>query len=635
MANAILLDPPAGVRSTRMARAQELLQQHFGYPDFRAPQRRVIDSVLSGRDTLAVLPTGGGKSICFQIPAMVLDGFTLVISPLISLMQDQVDAASARGLPAAALNSTLSRQRQQEIHADLEAGRLKLLYTSPERLAKLGPQLAARNLRPALLAIDEAHCIAEWGHDFRPSYRTLRRARSLLGWPPTVALTGSATPEVRIDITRALGLGARSGFDQHLGSFDRRNLWFGVVPVKDDRARWTALLRLLAQDDRVAIVYAPTRNVVEGLTRRLRREGYRAAPYHAGLSKDRRETTLVDFLTDQVEIIVATCAFGMGIDKPNVRLVVHWTMPATPESYYQEAGRAGRDGSFARCILLHGPADGTLPRRQLDVTFPEEALVESIWQDSSRRKGVPGHVLASAQRLARELHPERGPVDWRPVRERRRRATARIAAVERYASEPSCRRAAILRYFGEVLGRCSGCDQCGERRHPGPLPPAAKRRLARLRSALTGHQTPWGGCILDPVALAQLAVHPPASAAALADSPGVGPQVAARLGRLIMTALWAGGAVGPDTEAAPGDSRHLLGALHRWRGTVAAQQAVPEWRVATDRLLHQVVLAAPSSREALARVPGVGPRFLLKHADSVLEVLSREEPDPLRPAPPI
>ncbi|MDZ4674482.1 MAG: ATP-dependent DNA helicase RecQ [Gemmatimonadota bacterium] len=632
MANAILLDPPAGVRSTRIARAQELLQQHFGYPDFRASQRRVIDSVLSGRDTLAVLPTGGGKSICFQVPAMVLDGFTLVISPLISLMQDQVDAACARGLPAAALNSTLSRQRQQQIQDDLEAGRLKLLYTSPERLARLGPQLAARNLRPALLAIDEAHCIAEWGHDFRPSYRTLRRARSLLGWPPTVALTGSATPEVRTDIVRALGLGARGPFDLHLGSFDRRNLWFGVVPVKDDRARWTALLRLLAVDDRVAIVYAPTRNVVEGLTRRLRREGYLAAPYHAGLSKERRESALVDFLNDRVEIIVATCAFGMGIDKPNVRLVVHWTMPATPESYYQEAGRAGRDGAFARCILLNGPADGTLPRRQLDVTFPDEGLVESVWHDAGSRKGVPGHVLASAERLARELHPERGPVDWRPVRERRRRATTRIAAVEQYAGNTACRRAAILNYFGEVLARCSGCDHCGERRHGGPLAPGAKLRLARLRSALTGHQTPWGGCILDPVALARLAIDPPVSAAALADTPGVGPEMAARLGRLIMTALWAGAAVGPGPEAAPGDSGTLLRACQRWRATVAAEQGVPEWRVATDRLLHQVVLAAPTSRDALARVPGVGPRFLLKHAESILAILDQGGAPP--PTPP-
>ena len=221
MATPVLLDPPAGVRSVRMAQAQRLLQHHFGYPDFRAPQRRVIDSVLSGRDTLAVLPTGGGKSICFQIPAMVVEGFTLVISPLISLMQDQVDAAGARGLPAAALNSSLSRQRQQEILAELEAGTLKLLYTSPERLARLGPQLASLGLKPSLLAVDEAHCIAEWGHDFRPSYRALRRARGVLGWPPTVALTGSATPEVRTDIVRALGLGSRSAFDLHLGSFDR------------------------------------------------------------------------------------------------------------------------------------------------------------------------------------------------------------------------------------------------------------------------------------------------------------------------------------------------------------------------------------------------------------------------------
>jgi len=604
-----------------MAQAQRLLQQHFGYPDFRAPQRRVIDSVLSGRDTLAVLPTGGGKSICFQVPALVLDGFTLVVSPLISLMQDQVDAATARGIPAAALNSTLSRARQQEILAALETGAIKLLYTSPERLASLGPQLATLGLRPALLAIDEAHCIAEWGHDFRPSYRGLRRARGVLGWPPTVALTGSATPEVRTDIQRALGLGARGPFDLHLGSFDRRNLWFGVVRVPDDRARWRALLRLLGGEDRVAIVYGATRNVVEGLTRRLRQEGYLAAPYHAGLTKARREATLVDFLADRVEVIVATCAFGMGIDKPNVRLVVHWTMPATPESYYQEAGRAGRDGEFARCILLSGPADATLPRRQLDVTFPDESLAESVWSDPARRQGVPGHTLASVDRLARELHPERGPVDWRPVRERRRRAVARIGAVERYAGEGACRRAAILRYFGERLTRCSGCDVCGEGRRASPLPPIARARLARLRGALTGHRTPWGGCPLDPVTLRTLATDPPTSGPALAETPGVGPELAASLGRLILDALWEGRAMAPPVVETGGGAPALLAALREWRAGVAGDAGLPDWRVATDRLLRELVERRPRTRAELARVPGVGPRFLLKHAETLLPLL--------------
>lgn len=622
------LPPPAG-RFVRLARARELLLHHYGYPDFRAPQRRVIESVLSGRDTLAILPTGGGKSICFQIPALVLDGFTLVVSPLISLMQDQVEASQARGISAAALNSSLSRERQRQIQDDLAAGQLKLLYVSPERLATLAPQLEARGLRPTLLAIDEAHCIAEWGHDFRPSYRTLRRARRALGWPQCVALTGSATSEVRTDIARALGLGGGGsegeGFDLHLGSFDRRNLWFGVIAVRGDRERWTTLLRLLAAEDRVAIVYASTRNIVEGLARNLRRAGYLAAPYHAGLTKERREQTLVDFLADRVEIIVATCAFGMGIDKPNVRLVVHWTMPPTPESYYQEAGRAGRDGAFARCMLLFHPRDGRLPRAQLDVTFPDEDLVERIWGSPAARRGVPGHVLSSADRLAKELHPERGRVDWRPVRERRRRAAARIEAVERYAGRIPCRRREILAYFGETLHRCAGCDRCGEPRRESPLAPLARERLGRLRLALTGYRTPWGGALLDPPALRALAETPPTNERELAEVSGVGPVVAARLGGLILRTLWAGCEIQPPAaRIEPADSRRL-DRLICWRRTVAGQLAVPEWRVATDRLLVQIAETTPTAREMLARMDGVGPKFLNKYADQICALM--RQPD--------
>lgn len=604
-----------------MARARELLQQHYGYPDFRPPQRRVIRSVLGGRDTLAVLPTGGGKSICFQMPAMVLEGFSLVISPLISLMQDQVESAAARGIPAAALNSTLTRERQAAILDDLAAGRLKLLYTSPERLAVLAPQLAARGVKPRLLAIDEAHCIAEWGHDFRPNYRTLRRARRALGWPQCVALTGSATPEVRSDIARALGLGAPGGFDLHLGSFDRRNLWFGVVRVADDRERWTTLLRLLGMEDRVAIVYAPTRNIVEALARKLRRAGYLAAPYHAGLTKERREDTLVEFLTDQVEIIVATCAFGMGIDKPNVRLVVHWTMPPTPESYYQEAGRAGRDGAFARCILLYHPRDGRLPRSQLDVTFPDEELVERVWASPARRIGVPGHVLASAERLARELRPERGEVDWRPVRARKRQASDRIEAVERYATRQACRRGMILSYFGETLDRCAGCDVCGEPRLRGSDTPLVRGRIARLRVALTGHRTPWGGALLPPSVLRELAEDPPTTISGLADRPGVGPGIANRLGGLVLDALWEGMAIRPPDRGESRPESLLLSRLGAWRTETAVAMGVPAWRVVSDRLLRAIADAAPADRETLARIDGVGPRFLNKHAEAVIGVV--------------
>ena len=397
----------------RLAEARRALRHHFGYDDFRPAQLPVLRSVLVGRDTLAVLPTGGGKSVCFQIPAVVLGGLTVVVSPLIALMQDQVAAACARGIAAAALHSGIGEADRSNIWAALHAGRLRLLYVSPERLARLAPELRDAGVRPGLLAVDEAHCIAEWGHDFRPSYRTLGAARYRLGRPPAVALTGSATPDVRDDIARALGF-VRGRYALHLGSFDRANLWFGVVPVSSERARLEALLRLLSGDDRMVIVYAPTRSVTEGVARALCQAGHRAAPYHAGLTRTRRTDTLHQFLDDRLDVIVATCAFGMGIDKPRIRLVVHWTLPATPEAYYQEAGRAGRDGEFARCVLLWRRGDAELHRRQLDVTFPPRAMLERIWRGDPSVGTVPANVRASAERLRHELHPERGPVELAP-----------------------------------------------------------------------------------------------------------------------------------------------------------------------------------------------------------------------------
>src|SRR3954452_6921815 len=441
--------------------AHALLQHHFGYSSFRPAQIPVIRSILEGHDTLAVLPTGGGKSICFQIPALVLGGLTLVVSPLISLMQDQVDAARARGVPAAALNSSLNTAAQREVRAGISEDMLRLLYVSPERLDRLSVELQRDGIRPRLLVVDEAHCIAEWGHDFRPSYRKLGRIRYRLGQPQTVALTGSATPEVRADIASALRL--RRGHALHLGSFDRANLWFGAVRVQSEAERLRALLALLRGDDVIAIVYAPTRRTTESIAGALAQAGHRAVPYHAGLSKVRRSLALDDFLRDRVDVVVATCAFGMGIDKPNVRLVVHWAPPPTPEAYYQEAGRAGRDGEFARCILLWREGDAALHRRQLDVTFPVARLLEHIWHDRNGAVGVPRNVLESAERLRRELHPERGPVDWRPIRQRRSLAESRIQAVEDYARERRCRRSKLVNYFGEKLRSCAGCDCCGSK----------------------------------------------------------------------------------------------------------------------------------------------------------------------------
>src|SRR5215204_2824211 len=560
-----------------MAQASALLLQHFGYSQFRRAQVPVLQSIFEGHDTLAVLPTGGGKSICFQVPALVLGGLSIVVSPLISLMQDQVEAARSRGLPAACLNSTLGKTEQMVVRRSISDGSLRLLYVSPERLERLSLELEREGVRPRLLIVDEAHCIAEWGHDFRPSYRRLARARYRLRQPQAVALTGSATPGVREEIVRALRL--RSGYALHLGSFDRRNLWFGAVRVSSEKHRLETLLDLLRGDDAMSIVYAATRGSTEAVARALARAGHRAAPYHAGLSKTTRASTLEDFLQDRVDVIVATCAFGMGIDKPNVRLVVHWTPPPTPEAYYQEAGRAGRDGEFARCVMLWRPGDAVLHRRQLDVTFPPRPELEKIWSKAGRVSGVPENVLQSAERLRRELRPERGPVDWRPVSERRGKAEFRIQAVANYACESRCRRARLVGYFGERLARCSGCDCCGTRAKFPRQDREVSARLSRLRSALVPSKTPWGGCPLEPEVLLALARNPPPTAAALADVPGVGPALAARLSGTILDAL-AGRPEQPSASHHP-----LISVLQQWRAGVAREMGVPAYTVLPDAAL--------------------------------------------------
>jgi len=443
----------------RLAAARAALRHHYGFPEFRPAQRRVVQSVLAGRDTLAVLPTGGGKSVCFQVPALVLEGLTVVVSPLLSLMQDQVDAACRRGVAAAALNSAQEAEAQREVLDHVSAGRVRLLYASPERLERLAGVLAGAGVRTGLLAVDEAHCISEWGHDFRPSYRLLLAARIRLGRPPVVALTGSATPEVRRDIAASLRLGRGGAFDLHLDSFDRPNLWFGVERVRSDRDRFQVLLSALAPREGTAIVYASTRRTAEGLARSLHFAGFRSAAYHAGLDRDRRQEVLGRFLGGELDVVTATSAFGMGIDKPDVRVVVHWTLPPTPESYYQEAGRAGRDGAPARCILLHRHGDAGLHRRQLEITFPPERLVESAWRHPARLAALPGNVRESVERLGREFGEGVTGPDWRAVRLRRKRADGRIRAMERYATGTNCRRGVLLEYFGERLRSCSGCDR--------------------------------------------------------------------------------------------------------------------------------------------------------------------------------
>jgi len=459
---------PPSAPAGRLTEARAVLHRHFGFDRFRPPQFRVIRSVLSGADVLAVLPTGAGKSVCFQVPALMGSGLTLVISPLISLMQDQVQAARRRGIPAGYVNSTLSADEQQEAVREAAAGPGRLLYVAPERLDRLVHDLKEAGAAVSALAVDEAHCISEWGHDFRPAYRRILEARRAFGWPQTVALTGSAMPGVRFDIVEALGLGqGRDGLpgrlDRHLESFDRPNLRFEVQCVRNPADRLKQLLRLLGRTPDATIVYAATRNITEAIARVLGRFGLRARAYHAGLTKEQRAEVLARFLEGEVTAVVATCAFGMGIDKPDVRLVAHWTLPATPESYYQEAGRAGRDGRPARCVALFHPGDATLHRLQVETTFPPERLVMRAWQSAAALARLPSGVQVSVARLKSELRPDQGMVDWTAVRSRRNMALRRIAAVRSYARSRGCRRRVLIGWFGERLGHCASCDRCDRR----------------------------------------------------------------------------------------------------------------------------------------------------------------------------
>src|SRR5438034_11224332 len=383
--------------------ARHALREHFGHRSFRIHQLRVIGPLLAGLDVLAVLPTGAGKSLCFQLPALMADGLTLVISPLISLMQNQVGALRRRGIAAAYLNSLLAPDQRRLILEAALAGRLKLLYFAPERLGSLMRRLTRAHTPVSLLAVDEAHCIVEWGNEFRPLYRCLGKYRYLLGNPPTLALTGSATAATRAEILRVLRLPRA---EVVVTSFDRPNLIFAVERVRDDRERFARVHELIRRAAGSTIVYAPTRRLTEVVTRALLLRSVRAAPYHAGLAAATRRQVLADFLAGRVPVAVATSAFGMGIDKPDVRRVLHWGPPRTLESYYQEAGRAGRDGHPAECLILWTPADFE-------------------W----------GHCTPET----------RG-----------------------YVHARACRRKRLLEYFGERVGggrgRCSGCDRCDYKR---------------------------------------------------------------------------------------------------------------------------------------------------------------------------
>ncbi len=383
--------------------ARAALKRHWGYDEFRGGQEDAVRAIVSGRDVLVILPTGGGKSLCFQVPALLVRGLTLVISPLISLMKDQVDGLVRRGVPAAFINSSLSRA---DIDARLDQaarGELKLLYVAPERLESRGFRERLPDLNIGILAVDEAHCVSQWGDEFRPSYLRIADLRGEVGCA-MIALTATATPDVRRDVARKLKL--RDPLVLVRG-FDRPNLSWHVAHVPDAAAKDRVLPSLLRRvEDGVAIVYAPTRRVVDAVTDLLRRRGLAAVAYHAGVRGDERRRIQDLFMEARARVVVATNAFGMGIDKPDVRLVTHYAISSSLEDYYQEAGRAGRDGNHSDCLLLHAPGDLTTREFLLEQAIPDRAVLTAVYNALARMVDKEGVARATLRDVARAAGPD-------------------------------------------------------------------------------------------------------------------------------------------------------------------------------------------------------------------------------------
>ena len=560
-----------------LAPARALLREVFGYGEFRPGQAEVIASVLGGRDTLAVLPTGGGKSVCYQLPALLLDGLAVVVSPLLALMKDQVDALTRDGVVAAAINSTVPREAQAAILRDAAAGDLRLLYVAPERFSDGRFMAALRGVRVSLLAVDEAHCISQWGHDFRPSYRDLGGVRARLGGPPVVALTATADPKVRADIVERLGL---RDADVRVAGFDRPNLRFHAVRVKSQKEKLEHVAELLKAlgNEASAIVYCATRKRVESLAEALQRRGLRCARYHAGMAEDDRARIQDAFSRDALRVIVATNAFGLGIDKPDVRLVLHHDLPESIEAYYQEAGRAGRDGDPADCALLFAPRDRGLREFFIELSHPPPATVLEVYRALVRRAGdraridelldteeeTPG-VNAAVQALvdsglaerrgpfARALRPDgEDAIDLAGLEAHRAHATGNLDAMQAYAESATCLRARVLDYFGETDGprSCGNCGPClappSRRREPSAEAPLFME-LRALRRRLAEEEGVPPFVIFSDATLHDMVAKRPADERALLMVHGVGRVKAERYGEAFLAVVRAAA----DADARP------------------------------------------------------------------------------------
>ncbi len=479
---------------------REALRRHFEFDRFRPPQDEVVGAILAGRDTMVIMPTGGGKSLCYQLPALLLPDVTLVVSPLIALMKDQVDALRQRHLPAALLNSTQTAAEQRDTLDAMSRGDLKLVYVAPERFRSRAFLTALARIRISLFAIDEAHCLSQWGHDFRPDYLRLGKALENLGRPPVAAFTATATPEVREDIRTHLQLRDPAVF---VSGFARPNLGFKVMQTGSEDEKYRLLQSLLATH-RKGIIYCATRKKVESVASNLEGDGFPALAYHGGMDDRERERIQNAFMRKEADVVVATNAFGMGIDRDDLRFVVHFEMPGSVEAYYQEAGRAGRDGLPSECLFLFNFADKRTQEFFIEGRNPEISIVQAVYAALRAAADERNEIVLSidelADRLAGKVNPiavstalsilgrhgalERFDVPGRRIRgtrllrpavpfaqlgidadmlaRKRERDEAKLRAVIQYAYDArTCRQQWILRYFGEAESQpCGECDAC-------------------------------------------------------------------------------------------------------------------------------------------------------------------------------
>ncbi|MEM1106713.1 MAG: DNA helicase RecQ [Pseudomonadota bacterium] len=598
--------------------ARDILQRVYGYGGFRGLQAEVIGDVLSGRDVLAILPTGGGKSLCYQIPALARPGCGIVISPLIALMADQVDALKALGVRAERLDSSMPPETRREALEAARAGEMDLLYVSPEAMAtRLGEALA--ELSPSVIAIDEAHCVSQWGHDFRPDYRALGRLGALFKGVPRIAVTATADARTREDIVAELALDAPA---VHVASFDRPNLQLSAEPKRGERAaRIVSLVE--ARAGRSGIVYAATRDGAEKLAEALNRAGLKALAYHAGLDAETRAVRQRRFLLEEGLVMCATVAFGMGVDKPDVRFVIHADPPKTIEAYWQEVGRAGRDGDPAEAVALFGPSD---LRRALS------------WIEGA---DAPRDVAAVQRAKARQLFA--------------------------FLNSGACRRQAVRAYFGETGAQaCGVCDACqapqterfdatewarmataaaartGERVGRGRLT-AHLRGEAKdaFDEALSAHSTFGVGAGLS--AAAWRAVLDELLFCGLLEEKGELLRPVLGLGQADgVRALWKGErqvylradpavrqprkskqtAGGGIAEALSGRDQALFDALRSWRLGEAKTRGVPPYVIFHDRTLAAIACERPASLGALRGVSGVGEKKVERFGDALIELVA-------------